>query len=185
MRLGMPCCIPLARAELPPGSAPDPPHTCPPLFPPRTPSARARARAPPPPPQVRVLQCVSSTVELLGDRLRPHLPTICSALPQVLHCGVGQGGGVGGTGGGREDMLAAHMNTEYICAKASRKLVGENCLTARTLCPPPPPTCRQVWQVISQRRQEGAGGLARLHSALISTGVRGGDVGLAWVGGCC
>jgi hypothetical protein len=29
---------------------------------------------------------------------------------------------------------------------------------------------RQVWQVISQRRQEGAGGLARLHSALISTG---------------
>ncbi|PSC67511.1 importin-11 isoform X1 [Micractinium conductrix] len=57
---------------------------------------------------VRVLQCVSSTVELLGDRLRPHLPTICSALPQV-------------------------------------------------------------WQVISQRRQEGAGGLARLHSALIST----------------
>ena len=29
----------------------------------------------------------------------------------------------------------------------------------------------QVWQVISQRRQQGAGGLARLHSALISTGV--------------
>lgn len=57
---------------------------------------------------VRVLQCVSSSVELLGDRLRPHLATICSALPQV-------------------------------------------------------------WQVISQRRQEGTGGLARLHSALIST----------------
>lgn len=34
-------------------------------------------------PQVRVLQCVSSSVELLGDRLRPHLATICSALPQV------------------------------------------------------------------------------------------------------
>ena len=33
--------------------------------------------------QVRVLQCVSSSVELLGDRLRPHLHTICSALPQV------------------------------------------------------------------------------------------------------
>lgn len=36
---------------------------------------------------------------------------------------------------------------------------------ALCLCPSP-----QVWQVISQRRQEGAGGLARLHSALISTG---------------
>lgn len=35
---------------------------------------------------------------------------------------------------------------------------------------PPPGRCPQVWQVISQRRQEGAGGLARLHSALISTG---------------
>ncbi|KAL4448640.1 hypothetical protein ABPG75_005859 [Micractinium tetrahymenae] len=57
---------------------------------------------------VRVLQCVSSAVELLGDRLRPHLHTICSALPQV-------------------------------------------------------------WGVISQQRQEGTGGLARLHSALIST----------------
>ncbi|KAL4857828.1 Importin-11 [Chlorella vulgaris] len=60
---------------------------------------------------VRVLQCVSSSVELLGDRLRPHLATICSALPQA----------------------------------------------------------RVVWQVISQRKQQGAGGLARLHSALIST----------------
>ena len=30
-----------------------------------------------------MLQCVSSAVELLGDRLRPHLATICAALPQV------------------------------------------------------------------------------------------------------
>jgi hypothetical protein len=30
-----------------------------------------------------VLQCVSSSVELLGDQLRPHLATICSALPQA------------------------------------------------------------------------------------------------------
>ncbi len=37
-------------------------------------------------PQVRVLQCVSSAVELLGDRLRPHLATICAALPQVGGC---------------------------------------------------------------------------------------------------
>lgn len=29
----------------------------------------------------------------------------------------------------------------------------------------------QVWGVISQQRQEGTGGLARLHSALISTGA--------------
>lgn len=28
----------------------------------------------------------------------------------------------------------------------------------------------QVWQVISQRQQQGVGGLARLHSTLISTG---------------
>lgn len=45
--------------------------------------------------QVRVLQCVSSSVELLGDRLRPHLATICSALPQarvvcVCWCGPGK-----------------------------------------------------------------------------------------------
>lgn len=72
-------------------------------------SAAPAPATPPPLLQVRVLQCVSSAVELLGDRLRPHLATICAALPQV-------------------------------------------------------------WQVISQRQQQGAGGLARLHSALISTG---------------
>lgn len=33
--------------------------------------------------QVRVLQCVSVSVELLGDRLAPHLAAICNALPQV------------------------------------------------------------------------------------------------------
>ena len=75
-----------------------------------------------------MLQCVSASVDLLGDRLRPHLPTICAALPQV-------------------------------------------------------------WGAISQRQQQGVGGLARLHSALISTGgwvaVVGwvGWVGLGWVCG--
>lgn len=32
---------------------------------------------------VRVLQCVSATVELMGDRVAPHLATITNALPQV------------------------------------------------------------------------------------------------------
>jgi hypothetical protein len=41
--------------------------------------------------QVRVLQCVSVAVELMGDKLKPHLATITTALPQVnavllLHC---------------------------------------------------------------------------------------------------
>ncbi|KAL4518028.1 hypothetical protein Ndes2526A_g01512 [Nannochloris sp. 'desiccata'] len=32
---------------------------------------------------VRMLQCISATVELLGDRVQPHLHSITSALPQV------------------------------------------------------------------------------------------------------
>lgn len=40
-------------------------------------------------PQVRVLQCVSVAVELMGDRVRPHLATITTALPQVGGQGVG------------------------------------------------------------------------------------------------
>lgn len=38
--------------------------------------------------------------------------------------------------------------------------------------PSPPHIALQVWGVISQQRQEGTGGLARLHSALISTGAQ-------------
>ena len=37
----------------------------------------------PPCVQVRVLQCVSATVELMGDRVAPHLATITNALPQA------------------------------------------------------------------------------------------------------
>lgn len=32
---------------------------------------------------VRVVQCVSASIELMGDRVRPHLQTITTALPQV------------------------------------------------------------------------------------------------------
>lgn len=55
--------------------------------PPCSPVHLTSSPSPPWPPlltlQVRVLQCVASAVDLLGDRLRPHLHTICSALPQV------------------------------------------------------------------------------------------------------
>jgi len=40
--------------------------------------------APCSPLQVRVLQCVSVAVELVGDKLQPHLATITNALPQVV-----------------------------------------------------------------------------------------------------
>ncbi len=60
---------------------------CFPTCPIPTPPLDASLTVPPSQPlsvlQVRVLQCVSSSVELLGDRLRPHLATICSALPQA------------------------------------------------------------------------------------------------------
>ena len=39
---------------------------------------------------VRVLQCVSATVELLGDRVRPHLDSITGALPRVWSVVQGQ-----------------------------------------------------------------------------------------------
>lgn len=45
---------------------------------------------------VRVLQCVSATVELLGDRVRPHLESITGALPRVWS--VVQGRAEEGTG---------------------------------------------------------------------------------------
>jgi hypothetical protein len=58
--------------------------------------------------QVRVLQCVSATIDIMGDRVRPHLATITTALPKV-------------------------------------------------------------WTVVSQRSNDGTGGMARLHSALMAT----------------
>lgn len=52
-------------------------------------------------PQVRVLQCVSVAVELMGDKVKPHLGTISTALPQVRGSQAGglryeSGGGMGG-----------------------------------------------------------------------------------------
>lgn len=41
-----------------------------------------------------MLQCVSATIELMGDRMRPHLATLTTALPQV-RAGRGLGGGPG------------------------------------------------------------------------------------------
>lgn len=105
--------------------------------------------------QVRVLQCVSSAVELLGDRLRPHLSTICAALPQVRYCGC---------------LWRCRLPQLFLAPLLLPPLpplpTSAEQHPFSSCCRPPP----QVWQVISQRRQEGAGGLARLHSALISTG---------------
>lgn len=81
------------------GIQPSPHARSPPPLPPPLSSS-------PPTPQVRVLQCVSSSVELLGDRLRPHLSTICAALPQV--------GGLGRRAGwppGKSAAAGAHACT--------------------------------------------------------------------------
>lgn len=118
-----------------------------------------------------MLQCVSSAVELLGDRLRPHVHTICSALPQVC-------------GGAVVCVWTGRRRCQRVAVRISQEWQGQGCdclshprpaCANGVLCSPAHPRCwhdMQVWGVINQQRQEGTGGLARLHSALISTGTR-------------
>lgn len=95
----------------------------------------------------------------LLDWLRSHLATICAVLPQVRPtcCAFKHAWLTAAVAMGSAAAPAAWCGCQPWVQLRKLPLM----LTATLL---------QVWQVISQRRQEGAGGLARLHSALISTG---------------
>ena len=93
-----PACLPAhpPRCCAPP---PPPPHP----HPQNTPPPHTHTTLPPTPPahphtpmQVRVLHCVSATVELTGERVRPHLPAITSALPQARALAMWGGAWLGG-----------------------------------------------------------------------------------------